>query len=455
MNSDIVHTTVQHGRPVQIIEVDGDTGTFRLKNEELRSILLQEKVKDKPVAVVSIAGDFRKGKSFLLNLFVRYLQKKDNWLVDKDEPLRGFSWRGGHERDTSGILMWSKPFITKRKDGREIAILLMDTQGTFDNKTTVKENATIFAISTMTSSIQIFNLLHNMQEDNLQMLEAFLEYGRIAQKSVDAKPFQRLMFLIRDWSYPYEYEYGIGGGQHLLEEQLKVTSKQRPQLQRVRKNINSCFSHIGCFLLPHPGPKVATNPNFDGRVSDIDPEFVQNMEQLMYQLLAPDNIVVKQVSGRDLTGAQLLEYFIVYTAGFNGENIPEPTTMLEATAEANNLVALQRARNFYEGNMKKFEKEGISVSLQILEKKHFSFKQAALDIFEKSPKLGGQNERSKMYYERLVKEIGNAYEYYKSVMEERTKQKKAAKYKFFKGMVQGVFIGLGAKKGYSLVRRIL
>ena len=77
------------GRPVQVVEVDGDTGTFQLKIDELRAILLQDKVKDKPVAVVSIAGDFRKGKSFLLNFFVRYLQKKSAWLEDKNEPLKG------------------------------------------------------------------------------------------------------------------------------------------------------------------------------------------------------------------------------------------------------------------------------------------------------------------------------------------------------------------------------
>jgi hypothetical protein len=39
-----------------------------------------------------------------------------------------FQWRGGQERTTTGIWMWSEPFIRKVANGEEVAILLMDTQ---------------------------------------------------------------------------------------------------------------------------------------------------------------------------------------------------------------------------------------------------------------------------------------------------------------------------------------
>lgn len=48
---------------------------------------------------------------------------------------------------------------------------------------------------------------------------------------------------------------------------LQVKQNQHEELQNVRKHIRSCFSNLGCFLLPHPGLKVATNPNFDGRLN--------------------------------------------------------------------------------------------------------------------------------------------------------------------------------------------
>lgn len=87
----------------------------------------------------------------------------------------GFSWRGGSERDTTGILMWSEVFKATLNNGEKIAIVLLDTQGTFDSESTVKDCATVFALSTMLSSIQIYNLSQNIQEDDLQHLQVIFE----------------------------------------------------------------------------------------------------------------------------------------------------------------------------------------------------------------------------------------------------------------------------------------
>ena len=38
-------------------------------------------------------------------------QGEEGWVGLDEEPLTGFSWRGGIQRDTTGILMWSKPYI--------------------------------------------------------------------------------------------------------------------------------------------------------------------------------------------------------------------------------------------------------------------------------------------------------------------------------------------------------
>lgn len=33
------------------------------------------------------------------------------------------------------------------------------------------------------------------------------------------------MFLIRDWSYPYEHSYGLEGGKQFLEKRLQVSPR--------------------------------------------------------------------------------------------------------------------------------------------------------------------------------------------------------------------------------------
>lgn len=53
-------------------------------------------------------------------------------------------------------------------------------------------------------------------------MQLFTEYGRLALADSGKKPFQRLQFLVRDWSFPYESGYGAEGGQEVLQKRLKV-----------------------------------------------------------------------------------------------------------------------------------------------------------------------------------------------------------------------------------------
>ena len=62
----------------------------------------------------------------------------------------------------------------------------------FLNFSTVRDCATIFALSAMLSSVLVYNLTANIQEDDLQHLELFTEYGRLALEDSGETPFQKL-----------------------------------------------------------------------------------------------------------------------------------------------------------------------------------------------------------------------------------------------------------------------
>nr|XP_012643919.1 atlastin-2 isoform X5 [Microcebus murinus] len=378
--------------PVQIVLAHEDDHNFELDEEALEQILLQEHIRDLNIVVVSVAGAFRKGKSFLLDFMLRYMYNKDSqsWIGGNNEPLTGFTWRGGCERETTGIQVWNEVFVIDRPNGTKVAVLLMDTQGAFDSQSTIKDCATVFALSTMTSSVQVYNLSQNIQEDDLQHLQLFTEYGRLAMEEIYQKPFQTLMFLIRDWSYPYEHSYGLEGGKQFLEKRLQVKQNQHEELQNVRKHIHNCFSNLGCFLLPHPGLKVATNPSFDGRLKDIDEDFKRELRNLVPLLLAPENLVEKEISGSKVTCRDLVEYF-------------------KATAEANNLAAVAGARDIYCKSMEQVcggDKPYIAPS--DLERKHLDLKEVAIKQFRSVKKMGG-DEFCRRYQDQLEAEIEETY----------------------------------------------
>lgn len=185
----ILKPTLQESHSaVQVISVKDHI--FEISDSCLGNLFLQENIRDREVVVISVAGAFRKGKSFLLDFFLRYLSAKyikkdiqgDDWLGDNNTPLTGFSWRSGADKVTTGISFWSEVFLYDAEDGKKIAIFLMDTQGIFDNESTIKDCAVIFALSTMLSSVQIYNIFGKIQENDLQNLQIFAEYGKLAME---------------------------------------------------------------------------------------------------------------------------------------------------------------------------------------------------------------------------------------------------------------------------------
>ncbi|CAH2044857.1 unnamed protein product, partial [Iphiclides podalirius] len=391
--------------------------TFELDEELLAGLLDRQDIRNRSVIFVAVAGAFRKGKSFLLSFFLRYLYNtyelkldNDDWLGAEDQPLKGFSWRGGAERHTTGLLIWSQPFKATLDNGEEVAIFLMDTQGTFDSESTIRDNATVFALSTMVSSILIYNLSQNIEEDDLQHLQLFTDYGRVALEKTEGKPFQHLMFLVRDWSVPYEYEYGAEGGQRFLDKRLEVHENQHEELKTLRREIKSFFAKLSCFLMPHPGMKVATNRSFDGRLSDIDTEFKQQLKKLIPSLLAPKNLQVKVMSGQKIKVKDLLHYIKAYVAVFNGSDLPVPQTILEATAQANNLSAVADAREVYETLME--EAAGGArpyLPPDRLAGEHRRAVDKALLSFHSKKKMGGE-EKAEHYKQQLLQDLNEDYE---------------------------------------------
>ena len=92
-------------------------------------------------------------------------------------------FRFAHRRHTTGIWIWSEPFVRTGANGEKLAVYVVDTQGLFDNETTQSLTACIFGLSTLLSSHSIYNVSGRIGEDALQHLALFSEYGRVAMEA--------------------------------------------------------------------------------------------------------------------------------------------------------------------------------------------------------------------------------------------------------------------------------
>lgn len=97
----------------------------------------------------------------------------------------------------------------------------------------------------------------------------FSEYSQQVRNETGSEmPFQKLVFLVRDWTSPHEHPYGWKGGKEHLEKWLtnQIGNAQNEEVRHSRERIVSSFSSLECFLMPHPGLTVAVGNAFTGRL---------------------------------------------------------------------------------------------------------------------------------------------------------------------------------------------
>ncbi|CAK8679704.1 unnamed protein product [Clavelina lepadiformis] len=367
---------VEH-QAIQIFRVDDKNKKFEFYQERVEKIFLQEGVANTPVAIYSIAGKLRQGKSFLLNLFLRYLKmnKSSDWLGKIEDIIEEkFFTRGGKHRCTEGVWIWDEPFFIDTKNGK-VALFLMDTQGTFDRHTSIHGTSIIFALSLLSSSFQIYNNKDQIDESDLQHLQLFIDYARMAyrksqQHAVLEKPLQNLMFLIRDWRF--EEEFGFEGGKKVLDDFLE-TRDFDDESTSVRSELRNIFETLQCFLMPQPGRKVDFRREKDRtpiKIKDLESTFREELDVLVHNLFQ-DTIEVKKINTKPVTGQELATYLNICVQIFQNVDMNDPRSIAQGNAEASMTITINAKRNDYEKRMNETD-----VSQQILEE------------FVEQPKLG-------------------------------------------------------------------
>ena len=290
-----------------------------------------------------------------------------------------------------------------------MAVLLMDTEGAFEEESTLNESAIIFAFALIQSSILIYNVHRNLQEDNLQIVQTFTEFGRLVVDDNDQylhnlePPFQRLLFLVRDWFSPSDYPYGESGGRKFLQRRFfgklhpnklyngtklslsppevgandssdcqKTATTLRRNIEEknihVRQYLIRCFRKTDCFLLPYPGRNVAASQTSDGRWSKWDEDFTHSVRKLLHFIrnsLEPvqalcqtrfsnvDEDQTRNLHGKPLVTGTLLHRRIVMLTGKLLQNGVKAVPLYQAIAEISHIECVYELSEKYRHEMNK------------------------------------------------------------------------------------------------------
>ncbi|KHJ87245.1 hypothetical protein OESDEN_12985 [Oesophagostomum dentatum] len=169
---------------------------------------------------------------------------------------------------------------------------------------------------------------------------------------------------------------------------LNQTSADQPEeIRCVREQLSDCFEHISCYLLPHPGYRVAERQSFRGHVKE--------MKKMVPSLLNPHALQPKIVNGKPITCRKLMQYFKEYVNSFDGNSVPEAHSILNANAKLICNEAANEAKIAYCRGMDRSTMGSRMMPEKRLLEAHIKHGITALNIFDKCPKIGTAEIRSR------------------------------------------------------------
>ncbi|KAM6428609.1 guanylate-binding protein 1-like [Liasis olivaceus] len=298
-----------------------------------------------PVVVVSIVGNARTGKSYLMNK-----------LAGKNA---GFILGSSIESKTRGIWMWCVPY-----QGRpDQTLILLDTEGLGDTKKgDTKNDSWIFALAILLSSSLIYNSMGTITQHAMDNLHYVTELTKLIKaKASPIKEvadsaefvgfFPTFIWTLRDFTLDLELEgVPITADEYLDRYALEL---QRGDTEEIRKYnlprecIRMFFPTRKCFTFEHPTEANKLKNLEKMREKELNPNFVKQADQFCHYVYEESK--TKTIpGGHVLTGHSLKELVKIFVDTICNGNIPCMENAVLQLAKTENTAALREANARYD-----------------------------------------------------------------------------------------------------------
>lgn len=275
-----------------------------------------------PVSVVAIAGLYRTGKSYLLNL-----------LLNRTKAHEMFHVGGTVNACTKGIWIWGAP-VEKGEDNNNPTagtILFLDTEGLGSGQRSTTQDTRLFALSLLLCSSFIYNsrgVIDSNALDDLGLVVNVSKYIRWNQDNKEEEAQKQQIFpsftwVLRDFSLQLCDESGKRiTSQEYLERALEPPAGETTRRNAdIRNTLTSTFPQRSCVTLVRPATDEQTLQRLaQVNLSDTRLEFQAQVKALKADIF--DNLKIKHMGNVKVTGPMFGQLAQEYINAFNAGDAP-------------------------------------------------------------------------------------------------------------------------------------
>ncbi|KAK9908714.1 hypothetical protein WJX75_001863 [Coccomyxa subellipsoidea] len=350
-------------QPFALVQPIQDATKLSLKEDGLEVL---RRIKG-PVAPVVVIGPYRSGKSFLLNQLLG---------VGCDE---GFGVGHTRSTQTKGVWVWGEPQLaTGSQSSTEAvpAIVYVDTEGFESTGKSDVYDDRIFALSTIISSLLVYNLPETVRESDVEKLSFAVQlakgfYASSQGTGAGKAPVEAPNML---WLIQRDFLEGKTVQQMVAEALARVPNpSQDPdiaQVNKIRESLGVVVRNSTAYGLRQPHLERTRLCQLSD--ADLDPVYVRQrsgLRDLVRQLAKP-----KLLNGEVMTGPDLAKLVETMVGALNSREIPTAGSILEHF----NADLVQKVKEAY---IRRLESVALPLQEDELDRMHKTALKAALDSF--------------------------------------------------------------------------